>query len=70
MVVRHTNEEFYLEFGQVHPNVQAALMFSRLVTTPEHAKRILFALKENIEKYEKVFGEIKQIEKIDAGGER
>jgi len=63
MMVSHRKEEFILDFLFVPPQQptggQAALR-SRVITTPEHAKRIVRALQENIQRYEASFGAISE----------
>jgi hypothetical protein len=61
-IITHSTSEFVLDFVRVMPGVPKAEVKSRVILTPEHAKRLLHALKENIEKYEKVHGPIKKIE--------
>jgi hypothetical protein len=61
MMVSHRKEEFVLDFLFVPPQQPAggqtvATLRSRIVTTPEHAKRIVRALQENIQRYEAAFG--------------
>lgn len=58
MLVSHSKEEFVLDFMNVYPLQNAGIVSARVITSPGHAKRILGALKENIEKYEKSFGTI------------
>ena len=58
-VVNHSNSEFVLDFINVMPGLPKAKVRSRVIITPEHAKRLLKALQENILKYETDFGEIK-----------
>lgn len=58
-LIAHTPSEFVLDFAQIMPGVQQANVVARVVTTPEHAKRLLMALQDNIAKYEKQFGEIR-----------
>jgi len=60
VMIAHSNTEFVLDFIRLMPGVPKAKVKSRVVVTPEHAKRLLTALKENIEKYENTFGPIKQ----------
>ncbi|HEU4431575.1 MAG TPA: DUF3467 domain-containing protein [Myxococcota bacterium] len=58
--VQHTQLEFYLRFGQLVPDQPGvASLVGSLVMTPQHAKLLLAALSENIERYESRFGEIK-----------
>ena len=47
-----------MDFASVLPGGQGAQVQSRVILAPEHAKRLLFALQDNIRKYEQQFGEI------------
>ncbi|WCT13826.1 DUF3467 domain-containing protein [Mucilaginibacter jinjuensis] len=58
-IITHSNAEFVLDFIRVVPGVPKAKVKSRIILTPEHAKRFLAALQENIEKFEAVNGRIK-----------
>jgi len=58
--IAHSNSEFVIDFIRLMPGTPKAKVKSRIIVTPEHAKRLLLALKENIEKYENAFGPIKQ----------
>ena len=60
MFVTHTKEEFILDFLMVVP--PAGAVNARVIVSPGHMRRILEALKDNISKYEKVFGSIQAIE--------
>lgn len=57
-IITHSNTEFVLDFIRVMPGVPKAKVKSRIVLTPEHAKRLLKALEDNIEKFESVNGQI------------
>ncbi|MCD7710431.1 MAG: DUF3467 domain-containing protein [Porphyromonadaceae bacterium] len=57
-VISHSSSEFVADFIRVLPGMPKAHVKSRIVLTPEHAKRLLFALEENVVKYEKQFGKI------------
>lgn len=59
-VVNHSNSEFVLDFISMLPGLPKAKVRSRIVVTPEHAKRFLKALQDNISNYESEFGEIKE----------
>lgn len=59
-MIAHSNSEFVIDFIKLMPGVPKARVKARVVVTPEHAKRLLGALKENIDKYEANFGTIKQ----------
>ncbi|HJP64560.1 MAG TPA: DUF3467 domain-containing protein [Mucilaginibacter sp.] len=58
-IITHSNSEFVLDFIRVMPGVPKAKVKSRIVLTPEHAKRLLTAIQDNIEKFESVNGRIK-----------
>ncbi len=59
-MIAHSNSEFVIDFIRLMPGVPKAKVKSRIVVTPEHAKRLLNALNDNIQKYEETFGEIKK----------
>ena len=65
-IITHSSAEFVLDFVRVMPGVPKARVQSRIILTPEHAKRLLLALQDNIAKYESVHGKIKDIQ--GAGG--
>ena len=58
-IITHSSSEFILDFAQNMPGLPKMQVASRIIMTPEHAKRLLGALNENIRKYESQFGEIK-----------
>lgn len=59
-ILSHTPNEFFIDFVNVAPNMPQARVQSRIIMTPENAKNLLFALRDNLQKYEANFGEIKQ----------
>lgn len=59
-MIAHSNSEFVVDFIRLMPGVPKAKVKSRIILTPEHAKRMLYALQDNIKKFEDHFGEIKQ----------
>lgn len=59
-MIAHSNSEFIVDFIRLMPGVPKAKVKARIILTPEHAKRLLQALKENIRKYEENFGSINQ----------
>jgi hypothetical protein len=61
-MIAHSNSEFVLDFIRLMPGMPKAKVQSRIIVTPEHAKRLLLALKENIDKYEETFGPIKRVD--------
>ena len=58
-IINHTPAEFVIDFARIFPGVPKAKIQTRMIMTPQHAKSLARALQENIEKYEKAFGEIK-----------
>lgn len=61
-IITHSNSEFVLDFVRLMPGIPKAKVQSRIVLTPEHAKRLMFALKDNVEKFEQANGKIKNLE--------
>jgi hypothetical protein len=59
-VINHSNTEFVVDFIALMPGVPKAKVKSRIVLTPQHAKRLLGALNENIKRFEAQNGEIKE----------
>ncbi len=57
-IIAHSNSEFVVDFVRIVPNAPKAKVKSRVILTPEHAKRLVAALADNIQKYEKQFGPI------------
>ena len=58
-IISHSTSEFVIDFIRLMPGLPKAPVKSRIVLTPEHAKRLMFALEENIMRYENQFGTIK-----------
>lgn len=61
-IISHSSSEFILDFIRVMPGMPKAGVKSRVILAPEHAKRLLRALEENIDKYEYAFGSIRMPE--------
>jgi len=59
-MIAHSTSEFVVDFVRMMPGVPKAKVKSRVILTPEHAKRLLLALGENVKKYEAQYGNIKQ----------
>jgi hypothetical protein len=57
-IITHSSSEFVLDFICVMPGTPKANVQSRIIVAPEHAKRLLRALEENIVKYERINGNI------------
>lgn len=67
-VITHSPSEFVLDFIRVMPGMPKAQVKSRVVVTPEHAKRLMRALQDNIKKFEAMHGPIKDLEGGPQGG--
>ena len=61
-IINHSASEFVLDFVTIMPGVPKAKVKARIVLTPQHAKRFLKALGENIHRFELTNGEIKDTE--------
>jgi len=62
-IITHSSSEFVIDFVRIMPGVPKAKVKSRVVLTPEHAKRLLHALQDNVKKYEMQYGPIKNTDK-------
>ena len=60
-VITHSSSEFVVDFVRIMPGIPKANVKSRVILTPEHAKRLLFALQDNINKFESIHGTIKNV---------
>lgn len=61
-IINHSPSEFVLDFIKIMPGVPKARVKSRIVLTPQHAKRFLRAMGDNIARYEQQHGEIQDVE--------
>ena len=59
VVITHSPAEFILDFTRLLPGMPKAKVNSRIIMAPSHAKAFMKALTDNIDKYEKKYGEIK-----------
>ena len=63
-IITHSHAEFVIDFVNVMPGTPKSKVKSRIILTPQHAKRLMKALTENIGKYEAGNGTIKDLEEI------
>ena len=63
-IITLSNSEFVIDFVKVLPGVPKAKVKSRIILTPQHAKRLMAALQDNVSKFESVHGTIKQTESV------
>ncbi len=61
-IINHSVSEFVVDFVNVMPGTPKAKVKSRIILTPQHAKRLMKALAENVSRFEKAHGEIKDYE--------
>ena len=61
-IINHSVSEFVVDFVNIMPGIPKSKVKSRIILTPQHAKRLLKALGENISRFENVHGEIKDYE--------
>lgn len=57
-IISHSSSEFIVDFVRIMPGVPKAGVKSRIILTPEHAKRLMLALQDNLHKYEQMHGKI------------
>lgn len=58
-IISHSSSEFVVDFLRILPNTPKTRVKSRVILTPEHAKRLMLALQNNLQKYEEKYGTIK-----------
>lgn len=66
-IISHSNSEFVIDFIKVLPGMPKAKVKSRILMTPEHTKRLLHALQDNLDKFELTNGKVKDIEPSSGG---
>ena len=59
-MIAHSQSEFVIDFIKMMPGIPKARVKSRVILTPDHVYRLMNALKENIQKYEEVYGVISE----------
>ncbi len=52
VVITHSVSEFILDFAAMLPGMPKPKVVSRIILTPEHAKRLLLSLQDNVGRYE------------------
>ena len=62
-IINHSMSEFIIDFINIMPGNPKSKVKSRVILTPQHAKRLVNALGENIKRFEKEHGIIKDYEK-------
>ncbi len=64
-IITHSHAEFVIDFVNVMPGTPKSKVKSRIIFTPQHAKRFMKALQENIRNFESSNGTIKDLEQVD-----
>ena len=57
-IISHSASEFVIDFAAIMPGLPKAKIKTRVILTPEHAKRLLLSLQDNITRYESAVGRI------------
>src|SRR5580765_3369414 len=63
-IITHSHAEFVIDFVNVKPGTPKSKVKSRIILTPQHAKRLMKALTDNVSRYEGVNGAIKDLEEV------
>lgn len=63
-IITHSHAEFVVDFVNVMPGTTKSKVKSRIILTPQHAKRFMKAITENIQRFEQANGVIREIEEI------
>lgn len=61
-IINHSVSEFVVDFVTIMPGIPKSKVKSRIILTPQHAKRFLKALSDNVKRFENAHGEIKDYE--------
>lgn len=64
-IITHSHAEFVIDFVNVMPGTPKSKVKSRIILTPQHAKRFMKALIENVERFEAINGVIQDLESVD-----
>ena len=67
VMIAHSSSEFIVDFVNMFPGLPKPTIQSRVILAPEHAKRLMYALQDNINKYEQTFGPIRLPEPAQKG---
>ena len=61
-ILTHSHAEFVVDFVNVMPGTPKSRVKARIILTPQHAKRFMKALIDNVQKYEAIYGTIKEVD--------
>ena len=65
VIITHSHAEFIIDFANVMPGTPKSKVKSRIILTPQHARRFLKALDDNIQRFEEAHGAIKDQETVE-----
>tara|TARA_B100001287_G_scaffold266748_1_gene261039 strand:+ start:12569 stop:12883 length:315 start_codon:yes stop_codon:yes gene_type:complete len=65
-IINHSSSEFVVDFVQMMPGMNKAQVKSRIILTPQHAKRLIKAISDNVAKYESIHGQIKDVDNANS----
>jgi len=65
-IITHSSSEFIMDYIRIMPGVPKGKVKSRIIMTPEHAKKLHRALADNLSKYESVHGEINETDQLSS----
>jgi hypothetical protein len=57
-IITHSQTEFIIDFVRMMPGVPKGKVKSRIILAPQHAKRLLMAIGDNLSRYESIFGDV------------
>lgn len=63
-IITHSHAEFVVDFVNIMPGTPKSKVKARIILTPQHAKRLMKALADNVAKYEELNGDIKDLEDL------
>jgi len=63
-IITHSHAEFVIDFVNVMPGTPKSKVKSRIILTPQHAKRFMKALTENLVRFETANGKIQDLEEV------
>jgi hypothetical protein len=63
-IITHSHAEFVIDFVNVMPGTPKSKVKSRIILTPQHAKRFMKALTENVQRFEAANGKIQDLEDV------
>ena len=66
-IISHSHAEFIMDLSATLPGLDKAQVVSRVILAPEHAKRLMLALQDNVMRYEKEYGQISLDNKANTG---